>query len=106
LPLGKKKIIKNIRKIIKNIRLRFRRPAAFFDRRSGNQGIDFIHLADHLGPPLGRDGPEFVLHNLERERPKACLRDSSHGLSQATTACPFQQKAREGELSSLEMVPQ
>ncbi len=37
--------------------------------------VDFVDLADHLGPALGGDGPELVLDNPEWQRCEACLPD-------------------------------
>ena len=37
--------------------------------------VDFINLANHLGPALGRDAPELVLNNPERTSLKARLLD-------------------------------
>ena len=37
--------------------------------------VNFVDLADHLGPALGRDGPELLLDNGEGGRPQACLFD-------------------------------
>jgi len=37
--------------------------------------INFIDFADHLGPALGGDGPELLLHNPESKRPEASLFD-------------------------------
>jgi hypothetical protein len=38
-------------------------------------GVNFVHLADHLGPALGGDGPELLLHNPKRNRHPARLLD-------------------------------
>jgi hypothetical protein len=40
-----------------------------------DQRVNFIDLTDHLGPALGRDGPELLLEYPERERHQARLLD-------------------------------
>ena len=47
-------------------------PAAAF---RAEHRIDFINLADHLSPALGRDAPELVLDNPERKSRKARFLD-------------------------------
>jgi hypothetical protein len=37
--------------------------------------FNFIHLTDHLGPALGRDGPELRVHYPKRERLQVRLLD-------------------------------
>ena len=37
--------------------------------------VNLIDFADHLGPALGRDRPELLLHNQERDSGLTCLPD-------------------------------
>jgi hypothetical protein len=50
--------------------------------------VDFVDLADHLGPALGRDAPELVLNNPERKSRKARLLDlPPMGIAVETVLC-------------------
>ena len=39
--------------------------------------VNLIHLADHLSPVLGGDGPEILLPLPERKRPETCSAPST-----------------------------